>query len=746
MVSYEARILCIEEGDARIYYIVDPNTYFSVSLSSIYFQGHSCNHEVFRKDSNLRVCDNRVSIDEEKTQIVIKHGRITGYNESENNVKIKRFSDKFMITCSTEFVFLEDRKVIAQLLRAYSEFPVEIFYINASYAKVKIITNIPRKISAIILDFSENSIRLGERKDITTCFEVDPSQCFEKFGVKSLSLEQLAKCIEQECEIGIYMSSCRVELKNNIVRQSIEEQRIAPRGHEYPVILDKARISLSDLLPLDFNGEIRQELWYRCGFNFCSNIRLALLVGLLEIVLSDGNSEMFQSVNSCLGSLPYEGHSRLMQMLSDARSQCFLDKDTLNYGSFYRLLDRFRVDLEKTADIIIPCVGNRVLFNEITDRFAVCINIYEVLGNKVLNTLYAPKLSDIIVPVVHLLIKENYAWTIYSKNHMENAGFSLVNADQGDYIQRNKYNNWPVRYYSPSVLEKKYVSLASNIVNLDKKVKESLKTRDKVSYQHGLEIIINELKIHTEEIEDNNKELMGSCINKLQDTANKYSEGMKKILDEVKEEIKRCFKCKKNRGNLKICNNCDNFCHSCAISSKINGNCCSICRGQIIIPQEAQFKCQKCEISFHQDNMLTFHCDCLFCYNCYMKEIDQRDNIERCRQHSSNKMPIGNPYQNIKCNCGGEGKYKVCDSCPIFCDKCLVKCKQNRGYCIRCSKILALENKGYYIKCQTCTTAFKLEAIYNLSCGCVYCKKCLSTSRYFDNGGYKCRTCKKAVR
>ena len=178
---------------------------------------------------------------------------------------------------------------------------------------------------------------------------------------------------------------------------------------------------------------------------------------------------------------------------------------------------------------------------------------------------------------------------------------------------------------------------------------------------------------------------------------------------------------------------------------KLCFKCSSICQGQIVIPRETLFKCQRCKLSFHHDRMSLFDCDCLFCESCYMKEIDQRDNIQRCKQHSSNKMPIGNPYQNIKCNCGGEGKYKVCDCCPIFCDKCLVRCKKNRGSCIICNRILALENKGYYIKCQSCTSAFRLETIFNLSCGCVFCKKCLPKNRYPVNEGYLCRTCKKTV-
>ena len=57
-------------------------------------------------------------------------------------------------------------------------------------------------------------------------YEVNSSECYEKYALKPLSLEDLQTCINQEVEIGIYISSCRVELRSNLKKRSEESKKL----------------------------------------------------------------------------------------------------------------------------------------------------------------------------------------------------------------------------------------------------------------------------------------------------------------------------------------------------------------------------------------------------------------------------------------------------------------------------------------------------------------------------------------
>ena len=207
-----------------------------------------------------------------------------------------------------------------------------------------------------------------------------------------------------------------------------------------------------------------------------------------------------------------------------------------------------------------------------------------------------------------------------------------------------------------------------------------------------------------------------------------------------------CSKCKMRLGTMKICERCDNVCHVCAIGSKHNGNHCFFCQGPIIIPREANFKCEKCNKGFTHNQILMFECECLFCEICYLSEVDGRENIQKCKKHSShNNAPV---YTNSKigeCQCGGHGKYKLCNKCPSFCEKCSVKCKENASCCILCATKLELQRNRYDIRCETCSMVFKLENISNLSCWCIFCSRCLTKARKLFMNEYKCGKCSKKV-
>ena len=59
-------------------------------------------------------------------------------------------------------MFIEDRKATTEELRYYLEYPVEILLISNQYAKVRILTSIPRIVSAAIASVDGNKVYLHE--------------------------------------------------------------------------------------------------------------------------------------------------------------------------------------------------------------------------------------------------------------------------------------------------------------------------------------------------------------------------------------------------------------------------------------------------------------------------------------------------------------------------------------------------------------------------------------------------------
>ena len=455
--------------------------------------------------------------------------------------------------------------------------------------------------------------------------------------------------------------------------------------------------------------------------------------------------DVFERGNQLLHGNILNGYSKgIEQLLFGIQNQCFIEGTTLNYLMFYKTLNRFRELLETIGEFLIPSVGHRVLFDEVAEDFAVCININEVLGNNVLNTLYSPQHHGNI-PVIHLLINNKYTWNIYSKNHMMNTGFSITSLEQGSNIPIIKYRGWPVYYLSTNALGIKYYSLANKIVNLDETAKKSLDTGDKMHYQEGIEAIVTELRNQTEDFESSNHRKIKIIIQELL-TDIKIPEERKGTYEHIKDSQnpELCSKCKIRLGTLKICERCDNVCHVCAIGSKHNGNRCVFCQGLINIPREANFKCEKCRKGFTHNKMHMFECECLFCELCFVSEIDGREDIKKCKKHySHNIAPVYTSSKTGKCQCGGYGKYKLCNKCPSFCEKCSVKCKENASCCISCSNKLELQHNKYDIRCESCSMLFKIEATSNLSCGCVFCSKCLTKTEKTLLNEYKCGKCSK---
>ena len=455
MESYEGRILLIEGEDANISYLTDTEQLFHNSTASHTLPRTplQCSYIKDRyKDNHMQIII--VAIDENHIKVIIKHGKICEYCESDNAIQIRFFSEQITIKCSAEIVFIEDRKIEINELRYYLEFPIEALLINNQCAKVTIITTIPKKIRAVIVSVNGSSVYLRDPIAFTgDYFEVDCSDCYEKYAIKPLSLEELHNCAEQEVEIGVYSSFCRVQLTTILQKKSEERKTIEFEKFVGPTIREVAREFIRDLLPLSYNDEAGLNLWYRCGFNFSSNIKLALLVSVLETMHCHKDYDVFLRGNQLLqGNILKDYSKDIKQLLFDIQNQCFIDSTTLNYALFYRLLDRSRENLEKIAGLLIPCVKNRVLYDKIAKDFAVCINIYEILGSEVLNTMYSPRHHD-TVPVIHLLIKDTYAWTIYSSMHMTNTGFSLQSLEQGNNISINKYREWPVYYLSAMCLK-----------------------------------------------------------------------------------------------------------------------------------------------------------------------------------------------------------------------------------------------------------------------------------------------------
>ena len=188
MDCYEARILSIEGEDANISYLNNPGSYFIIPLREIRFQGHCCNAAILGIGTRIIICRGLISIDEDSTQVIIKHGKICEYCESDNAIQIRFFSEQITIKCLTEIVFIEDRKIEINELRDYLEFPIEALIINNQCAKVTIVTTIPKKIRAVIFSVNGSSVYLLEiNSKKAHYYEVNSSECYENTQLSLLA-------------------------------------------------------------------------------------------------------------------------------------------------------------------------------------------------------------------------------------------------------------------------------------------------------------------------------------------------------------------------------------------------------------------------------------------------------------------------------------------------------------------------------------------------------------------------------
>ena len=158
----------------------------------------------------------------------------------------------------------------------------------------------------------------------------------------------MRNCAEQEVEIGVYSSFCRVQLTTILQKKSEERKTIEFEKFVGPKIREVARELIGDLLLLSYNDEAGLNLWYRCGFNFFSNVKLALLVAVLETMHCYRDSDVFERGNQLLQGNVLNGYSKgIGKLLFDIQNQCFIEGTTLNYLMFYKTLNRFRELLEK---------------------------------------------------------------------------------------------------------------------------------------------------------------------------------------------------------------------------------------------------------------------------------------------------------------------------------------------------------------------------------------------------------------
>lgn len=724
MEEHEGIILDVNKTHASIQYIYDLETVFQYPLQGIQFQGQRCNPAVLLKGTRLLLKNPEIRIHEEENLIHVRYGKISLF--SNERLGVEGFSTQESWRCMKEFV-----DVNGENFEDTIGIPVESIFINKVCACVRLIKDIPYYVNAVVLEVKENRVYLEENEKKRKIV-VNSQQCFEKFAVKALEIEEIMRNLKRTAIVGVFISNVRVEIDLDLGK--LEEPKENIKAGEQ-------RAEIQEFLPENYSdNDLHIEKWFINRAGFPTTPVFTVFLSLFEVVLTE-KPHIFDTFTNVSNQKLQDKHIQpFVSLLEDIKKQ-FIIEYTIFFSEFYNyLLDNLDLFINIANDLV-PNAAGRILFDQFTQSFNVCVNFFEVLEENVIRSFYSIENITEAVPVLNLLGKNGDFYVIYSGKHLKNSGFSLV-CRQQQGVPQKKSLKWPIYYFPKLSVELAYVSIVKQSFELMELVKTGFTLKDPSIVQQGLHQLASEIESKQKIL----SKLSILSLNPLTTSLKSFDFSIAQLdpsPSRALQDFSQCSYCKRNKSLIPICASVDYLCEFCIMNSKKNGNICLTCQGPISIPPNSIFRCKTCRNYFPHHRVLICDCNTIYCDTCYTREINEKGQCKNCQKSDTigKIADFARKVLNDKCECGkGKAKHKVCERCEKICDFCAVKLKGTNN-CKNCNSKLSKSQE--VVSCMSCRKDFSIIGVSNLSCGCIVCMHCAHQFRMAQDT--YCKICLKSL-